>query len=139
MTDMPPPHQEPTPPAGAPLNYASATAVNAYTGPAPSKEDKTFAMLSHVLTIVAGFLAPLIVWLIKKDTSPFVDDQAKESLNFQITAFIGYVIGSVTFCFGGFLILFGVWIAATILAIVATIKVNEGIAYRYPFALRLIK
>jgi hypothetical protein len=108
-------------------------------GPPPSKEDKTMAMLAHLLTILTGFIGPLVIWLIGKDKSPFVDDQGKESLNFQITVLIGYLIGTITFCFGGFIIFFGVWIAALILAIMATVKVNEGVAYRYPFALRLIK
>src|SRR5438045_1785285 len=55
---------------------------------APSNDEKTMAILSHVLTFVAGFLAPLIIYLIKKDESAFISAHAKESLNFQITVSI---------------------------------------------------
>jgi len=52
------------------------------------QEDKTMAMLCHLLGILTAFLGPLIIWLVKKDQSPFVDDQGKEALNFQITLVI---------------------------------------------------
>src|SRR5689334_1430002 len=91
-TNAPPP----PPPAGAGVpSYASPTTGSTgypgpYVGPTPTQDDKTMAMLSHLLGIVLGFVGPLIIWLIKKDQSPFVDDQGKESLNFQIMLVIGY-------------------------------------------------
>ena len=53
-----------------------------------TSDEKTMALLSHVLTLVAGFVAPLIIYLLKKDQSTFIADHARESLNFQITIFI---------------------------------------------------
>ena len=105
----------------------------------PTSDEKTMALLSHVLTLVpgVGFLAPLIIYLIKKDESSFVSASAKESLNFQITLYI-VVIGLFITVIGIFL----VWIIAImalILVIVATIKTSEGKLYRYPLTLRLIK
>src|SRR5262245_54589856 len=71
-------------------------------GGQPSKDERTWAMASHLSTL-AGYLvvpfgniiAPLVIWLIKKDTMPFVDDQAKEALNFQITLSIVAVVGII--------------------------------------------
>ena len=115
---------------------APASAVGA------SQEDKTLAMLTHLSGIIFGFLVPLIVWLINKDRSDkaFLNDQAKEALNFQITILIGYVAGMVlTIILIGPLISFAAWIVSLIFSIIAGIKANEGVSYRYPFALRLIK
>ena len=97
------------------------------------------AMLAHLLGII-GFLGPLIIWLIKKDQSPFVDDQGKEALNFQLTVLIGWVIAVITsfFCIGA-LVGLAVFVCNLIFCIMGCMKANQGIAYRYPFALRLIK
>lgn len=103
----------------------------------PTNDEKTLAILCHILTLVAPILAPLIIYLLKKDESKYVAYHAKESLNFQITLMI-IVIGLFISVIG---ILF-IWIpgiAALILVIIATIRASEGILYRYPFSLRLIK
>jgi|SRR5688572_19530802 len=130
-----------TPPA--PVGYAGPSMSGypgPYVGPPPDKDSKTMGMLAHLLSIFTGFIGPLVIWLIKKDSSPFVDDQGKESLNFQLTILIGYIIGGATSClFIGLLILPAVWVLALVFAIIATMKANNGEAYRYPFAIRLIK
>ena len=123
-----------------------------------SAEERQWAMLAHLSALlgylltsgwagsVGGFIGPLIVWLIKKDTMPFVDSQGKESLNFSITICIAF---AVLFAFGimtlgiGFLIaipaMLVVGLYALVFTIIASIKANEGVHYRYPIALRLIK
>jgi uncharacterized Tic20 family protein len=121
-------------------------------------EERTWAMMAHLSALLGGlltasfgrgwgcFIGPLIIWLIKKDTMPFVDDQAKEALNFNITVAIAslvlLVLSIVTFGIG-LIIAIPMWIvigiAWLVLTIVAAIKANEGVRYRYPFALRLIK
>lgn len=103
----------------------------------PTSDEKTMAILSHVLTVVAGFLAPLIIYLIKKDESAFVREHAKESLNFQITAFIIMIGLAITII--GILLIWVVGILALVLVILATIKASEGKLYKYPFNFRLIK
>ena len=71
---------------------------------------------------------------------PFVDDQGKESLNFQITVTIAAIVAAVLIVLlVGFLLLPIVGLIALVFTIIAGIKANEGVAYRYPFALRLIK
>lgn len=103
----------------------------------PTSDEKTFALLSHILTIVAPIVAPLIIWLIKKDESKFVAEHAKESLNFQITMMIVIVVLFITII--GILFAWIVGIIALVFVILATIKASEGKLYKYPFALRLIK
>lgn len=104
------------------------------------QDAKTMGMLCHLLGILLGFLGPLIIWLIKKDESPFVDDQGKEALNFQITLLFAYIVGSATMCILiGFIIVPLAWILAIIFGIMGAMAANKGEAYRYPFAIRLIK
>jgi hypothetical protein len=112
-----------------------------YIGPEPDANSKTVAMLCHLLTIVTSFLGPLVVWLMKKDTQPFVNDQGKEALNFALTMLIGFVIAKLliaVLCIG--LLLFPlVGIFQLVFAIIAVMKANTGVAYRYPVCLRFIK
>jgi uncharacterized Tic20 family protein len=104
---------------------------------APTSDEKTMAILAHVLTLAVGFIAPLVIYLLKKDESTYVTAHAKESLNFQITLFIVVIILVVTVI--GVLLLWVVGIFALVLVIVATIKANDGKLYKYPLNIRLIK
>jgi uncharacterized Tic20 family protein len=106
----------------------------------PTSDDKTMAILSHVLTFVASFVAPLIIYVVKKDNSTFATDHAKESLNFQITVIIAAIICiPLIFIIIGLLLLWAIGIASIIWRIVAAIKASEGKLYRYPFCFRFIK
>lgn len=103
----------------------------------PTSDEKTMAILSHVLTLFFWIIPPLIIYLVKKDESKFVAEHAKESMNFQITMGI---IGCILFIsIIGILLLWVLGIIVLILVIVATIKASEGKMYRYPLTLRLIK
>ena len=112
----------------------------------PDKDERMWGMLCH-LTAFSGLiipfgwiLGPLIVWLIKKDEMPFVDDQGKESLNFQLTMFIAFVISAILmFVVIGFLFIGILYIYEIIVLIIASIKANEGVLYRYPYTIRFIK
>ncbi len=123
-----------------------------------SAEQRQWAMFAHLSALVGGavtagwagsvgcFIGPLVIWMIKKDTMPFVDDQAKEALNFNITvaiAFLALLLFSVLTLGIGLLIAIPAWIVIglfwLVLTIIAGIKANEGVAYRYPFAIRLVK
>lgn len=109
------------------------------------QEEKTWGMLAH-LTSLSGLiipfgslLGPLVVWLVKKDTMPFVADQGKEALNFNITVAIAAIVsGVLTLVLIGFLLLAVVAVGWLVLTILATIEANKGVAYRYPFTLRLV-
>ncbi|MFZ3155212.1 DUF4870 domain-containing protein [Pseudomonas sp.] len=114
--------------------------------PTPSQEARQWAMFCHFAAFLGlvfpfgNLLGPLIVWQIKKDLDPFVDAQGKEALNFQISvalaALLCFLLMVVVI---GFPLLVLVGIAALVLTIIAGIKANEGQAYRYPFAWRLVK
>lgn len=106
---------------------------------APSQDDRNFAMLAHLLGIFFSFLGALIIWLIKKDQSQFVDQEAKEALNFQITVLIGYAIASVlVFLLVGALMYPVIWVLNLVFCILGAIASSKGQGYRYPIAIRLI-
>lgn len=116
------------------------TNTESTSGGTPPKEARTMAMLAHVLGIVTGFVGPLIIWLLKKDENAFIDDQGKEALNFQITIAIAMLVsGLLMFACVGFFLVPAVAVLNLILCIMAAMKANEGISYRYPMTLRLIK
>jgi uncharacterized Tic20 family protein len=118
----------------------SAAASRDYVGPPPTPDDCNMAMLCHLLGIFSGFLGPLIIWLIKKDQSPFVDDQGKEVLNFHITLVIGFIIGAVTWClYIGVIIIAGLAISNIVFSILGTVSASKGIAYRYPLRIKFLK
>jgi uncharacterized protein len=103
----------------------------------PSSDERTMAILSHVLCIVVWLFAPLVIYLVKKDESPYVAAHAKESLNFQITLTLIVIVFVISII--GLFLLWIVGIVSTILVIVATIKASENKLYRYPFNIRFIK
>ena len=114
----------------------------------PSKDERTWAMLSHFSALCmfifpfGNILAPLIIWLIKKEEMSFVEDQAKEVLvlNFQISMTIYLLIsGILCFILIGIPFVIGLGIFNVIITIIAGIKANDGKSYRYPINLRLIK
>ena len=120
---------------------ARAAAQNAATATV-SADDAKLAMLAHLLSIVFGFIAPLIIWMISKDQPQkgFVADQAKEALNFQITVIIALCIAGVLIViFIGILLFPMVLVVNFVLCILAGLKAREGVDYRYPFTLRLLK
>jgi uncharacterized Tic20 family protein len=101
---------------------------------------KTMAMLCHLLAIFTGFIGPLIIWLVKKADHPFIDEQGKEALNFQITVLLAMIASFLlTFVCIGVFLMPAVGIVDLIFCIIATIKANGGEHYRYPVALRLVK
>jgi uncharacterized protein len=143
----PPPPSEPTPASSLPYQPVGGSGYPApYIGPAPDKDARTWGMLAHLSALVQllgipSIVGPLVVWLIKKNEFPFVDDQGKESLNFNLTVLLAALVISPTICLAGLgiILLIALGVAALILAIIGAMKANEGVAYRYPWTLRLIK
>lgn len=106
---------------------------------AQNDDDRTMGLLCHILGAIGSFIGPLVIWLIKKDQSKFVDDQGKEALNFQLTLLIGHVIGAATACITFGLINAAVAVAGIVFGIIGGLEANKGVAYRYPFNIRMIK
>lgn len=104
-----------------------------------SADEKNIVVLTHLGGTIFSFIPALIVWLLKKDESPYIADQAREALNFQITVLIAQVISSILIVILiGFVLMGIIWLANIILCIIAAIAASKGEYYRYPFALRLI-
>jgi len=114
------------------------------TSAAP-QDERTLALVAHLLGIFTWLIGALIIWLVNKDAQPakpFATDQAKEALNFQITIGIASVIAFILTIISFGLLFFLptlVWIADIVFCILAAVKANNGETYRYPFTLRLIK
>lgn len=105
-----------------------------------SSDERTMAILSHVLGIFFWIFPSLIIYLLKKDESKYVAEHSREALNFQISITIFYIIsGILVLLLIGLLMIWVVYIANIILCIIATIKASDNILYRYPFNIRLIK
>jgi uncharacterized protein len=104
-----------------------------------SDNERMLGVLSHALTLIAGFLAPLIIYILKKDESVFVREHAKESLNFQLTLLIAYIIGFILiFMIIGIILLPLIGLVQLVLVVVATINAADNKRYRYPFCIRFI-
>jgi uncharacterized Tic20 family protein len=111
------------------------------------QDERMWAALCHLAAFAGllaagllGILGPLIVWLLKKDQSPLVDDQGKEAVNFQLSMLIYGLICVPTLCiFIGFVLLPSLVVLNVVLTVVAAVRANQGIAYRYPLTLRLIR
>jgi uncharacterized Tic20 family protein len=114
-------------------------------GGLPSKDARLWAMIAH-LSAFAGyvlpfgnFIGPLIIWQTKKDVHPFAGEQGKEALNFQITVTLAILVCiPLMFICIGIPLAMAVGVADLVFIIIAAIKANEGVAYRYPFTLRLV-
>jgi uncharacterized Tic20 family protein len=112
-----------------------------------NKQEKTFGMLCHLTALVSllgvpfgHILGPLVMWLLKKNDYPFVNEQGKESLNFQISMTIyGAVSALLVFVVVGIVLLIGLAITDLILVIIASIRASNGESYRYPLTIRFIK
>lgn len=123
-------------------NFDEAVAPPPAPAGTASQDDRALALVTHLSGFVLSFIVPLVVWLANKDKSDkaFLNDQAKEALNFQITIAIGYAICTalMVIIIGGLLMPL-LWVFNLVFCILAGLKANEGVAYRYPFALRLIR
>lgn len=140
----PPPLQNhPQPPPGLPLAH--------YAGPQPpTADERTMGMLIHLLSLLTGFLGPLILWLVKRQESTFVDFHGKECINFNLSMLlysiilmaVSLVVAVVTLGIGIFFlfpayILLG--IGLLVLEIMACIAANNGQWHRIPLTIRFIR
>lgn len=106
----------------------------------PSNDDKNIATITHLAGTVFSFIPALLVWLLKKNSSAYLADQAKEALNFQITVGIAmFICGSIlSWVLIGLMIMPIVWLANIVFCIIAAVATSKGETYRYPLCLRLI-
>lgn len=117
----------------------------------PNAHARQWAMLAHLLTLlgyligIGHFIPPLVIWLAKRDEDEFIADQARESLNFQITYLLVSLVAAVVVfllmisCVGiplAWMIALALPIAHLVLVVIAGLKASDGLRYRYPVAIR---
>ena len=110
-----------------------------------SQDSRNLGTLTHLSTFVGYFvppgniIAPLVIWLIKKDENAFVAEQAKEALNFQISMTIYMLVAAVlTFVVIGFIMIPVLLVLDIVLTIMAAVEANKGRTYRYPLTIRFV-
>ncbi len=108
-------------------------------------EERQMAMFTHLAALFGlvfpfgNIIGPLVLWLIKKDSMPFVDDQGKEALNFNITVAIAWVVSMILLLIViGYVMLVVLGVLWFVFVIMAAIKSSEGEPYRYPVTIRFI-
>ncbi|GAA2022569.1 DUF4870 domain-containing protein [Agromyces tropicus] len=140
-SDLPPQDPNAAPQPSAPQPAPAA--------PLSHEQDVQWASFAHLGGII-GFLPSLIIWLVFKDRGAFTNTEAKEALNFQITAIFAYIaiwivnaiLTVVTFGIWGYigwLLPLALWIAVIVFSVLGFMQAKDGNHYRYPFAIRLIK
>jgi uncharacterized protein len=145
----PPPGSEPTggtqgPGASPPPGWGSPPAwqqpgPGTRPGSGVSSDDTTWALLAHLSFFVLGLIGPLVIYLVKKDSSPFVRQHAAEALNFHITVTLAcFVSVLLIIVLVGVLLLLAVLLGGAVLAVLAAVAANRGESYRYPLTLRLV-
>ena len=120
-----------------------------FTDAEPTLEEINCATLAHLSGCAGligfgyiGFAGPLIIWWLKKESSAYVEFQAKEAFNFQITILlIAITCGIITVlsCGTAFALIFLPVLLQLIFGILSVLDVRKGRAYRYPFNLRLMQ
>src|SRR5690606_3140980 len=113
--------------------------------PYVTDDERTWAAFTHLagfLGFMVGplaFIGPLVLWLMKHEESPFVDDHGREALNFQISMWIyGLLAGILMFCLIGLVIAPVLLVVYVVSMIVAAVKANRGQYYRYPITIRFL-
>lgn len=111
-----------------------------------SDQERTWATFCHLGAFSGYFfpfahiIVPLVLWLIKKDEMPLVNDQGKESLNFQISMTLYYILSTILIiALIGVLLLIALSVFNLIVVIIASVKANKGEKYRYPLCIRFIR
>ncbi len=131
------PYAPDAPPHGQP-------ATERYRDAAATPAERTYATFIHLSLLTVHLLMPvvpaLVMWLIKRHESPFIDDHGKEAVNFQISLLIYSVIGGllVPFCFVGVPVLIATYVLGIAGMIMAALAANRGEYFRYPATIRLV-
>ena len=109
--------------------------------PAPMRQEdeKLWALAAHLGPLVLGFIAPLVVWLVFKDRSAFLDRHGKEALNFQIAYLVYFFVAALSLIVVvGLVLLPAVGVAWVVFMILAAVQASQYRDYRYPAIFRLI-
>ncbi len=127
------------------MNDGPRTAGGRLVDPQAEEGERLYAMFTHLSLLAAHFVPvvpALVMWLIKRDKSPYLDDHGREAVNFQISLLLYMVviipvIGLLTCAIGWFLYL-PLYVLAIVGMIRGAIAANRGEYYRYPATIRLL-
>lgn len=127
------PKASPPPPPGAP------TPPDA--NPGSTDHGRLGAVLAHLAYLIPahipGLIVTVVIWVWRRRVNPFLDDQAREALNFQLCyAVVNFALGLSCCCFAW--LVFPVWLIGAVLSVVAAVEAGDGKRHRYPFIFRLI-
>ena len=124
------------------LNDGPRTAGGRLIDPQAREWERIYALLLHLTMLVhvpLPVVPALIMWMIKKGDSPFIDDHGREAINFQISLLIYYLVSGLLFACGIGVVLFaGVWVLGLVGMIMGAIAANKGEYYRYPACIRFL-
>lgn len=113
---------------------------NTYGNQEPDADARLMATLIYVLSFFTSLIAPLIIWLIKRDESPFVDRAGKNYLNFLLSYLIWITVASIAiFIIIGIIILPILLLLNFIFTIVSAVKAYNGEDYLPPLSIRFFK
>ncbi|MCD8500745.1 MAG: DUF4870 domain-containing protein [Bacillaceae bacterium] len=104
-----------------------------------SSDERLFAMLIYLSSFFTAFIGPLVLWLIKKDESEFVDFHGRQYMNFLISyAIYGIISAILVIVLVGIFLVIAVSIAGLIFTILAAVKAYDGERYQIPFIIRFL-
>jgi len=119
--------------------------------PDATDDERTYAMFMHLVLLAhlvlsgIAIVIPIIMWAVKKDQSPFLDDHGREAINFQISLFIWSIIFAIVAiplgvltCGVGFVIALVPYVLGVVGMIQASTAANRGEFYRYPMTMRFL-
>ena len=132
--------EEPSSESGRPTAPAATSdAEEAAPQPETSREARNMAMLCHLLG-VAGFFAPLVIWLIEREKHRFVDEHGREAMNYQVSLLLYYAVSFLlTPLIVGALMLCVLSVVHVVLIIMGAVKASHGEPWHYPIAVSFLK
>lgn len=108
--------------------------------------NRNWAMLVHLSVFagwilpVLGFLAPIIIWQVKKEEIPEVEEHGKEVINFMISIVIySFISGLLSLIVIGLFMLLALAVVSIVFPIIGAVKASNGELWRYPLIIRLVK
>ena len=112
---------------------------------AKDKDARQWAMFLHLsllagcLVPLAGLVAPIVIWQVKKDEYPVLDDHGKNALNWILSYLLyGFICVLLVFLFVGVFLLIALWVVSIIFPIIAALKANDGVLWKYPMSIRFM-
>ncbi|MEI3605319.1 DUF4870 domain-containing protein [Pseudogracilibacillus sp. SE30717A] len=105
-----------------------------------TNDERLLAMLIYVTSFFTTIIGPIIIWLVKREESTFIDFHGKEYINFIISYAVYGIVAAITMIILiGFVLAPLVGVAAVVFTIIAAVKAYQGEMYRIPLIFRIIK